>query len=182
MSLTTERVPSKTGTPRQLNLVRERGERPDWARCWCAAAPLPPNNFSTPSNGKRVDDCRSVGSSSRSTTSPTRRCAQALSVQLNVPFLDLDRLTVDPALGRIINRSYAKRHSLLPIARVSQSLTICMDDPTNHAAVEELRASTGRSITVVTATHDAIVRAFDACTRNARRRPGQAWTDSGERQ
>ncbi|MGH9143681.1 MAG: hypothetical protein ACRD2I_21300, partial [Vicinamibacterales bacterium] len=85
---------------------------------------------------------------------------QALSVQLNVPFLDLDRVTIDPALSRIINPSYARRHSLLPVAKVGQSLTICMDDPTNHSAIEELRGSTGRIVTVVTASHEAIERAF----------------------
>ncbi len=85
---------------------------------------------------------------------------QALSVQLNVPFLDLDRVTIDPALSRIINPSYARRHSLLPVAKVGQSLTICMDDPTNHSAIEELKGSTGRIVTVVTSSHEAIERAF----------------------
>jgi type II secretory ATPase GspE/PulE/Tfp pilus assembly ATPase PilB-like protein len=35
-----------------------------------------------------------------------------------------------------------------------------MDDPTNHAAIEELSGSTGRAVTVVTASHEAIERAF----------------------
>jgi type II secretory ATPase GspE/PulE/Tfp pilus assembly ATPase PilB-like protein len=86
---------------------------------------------------------------------------QALSVQLNVPYLDLDRLTIDPALSRIINRSYARRRSLVPVASIAQSLTVCMDDPTDHAATEELSRLTGCVVTVVTASHEAIGRAFE---------------------
>ncbi len=85
---------------------------------------------------------------------------QALSVQLNVPFLDLDRLTIDPALTRVINRSYARRRSLVPVARVAQTLTVCMDDPTDHSVVEELSRTSGCVVTVVTASHEAIERAF----------------------
>ena len=85
---------------------------------------------------------------------------QALSVQLNVPFVDLDRMTIDPALNRTINRSYARRRSLVPVAHVAQSLTVCMDDPTDHAAIEELNRTTGCVVTVVTASHEAIERAF----------------------
>ena len=63
-------------------------------------------------------------------------------------------------MNRVINRSYARRHSLLPVARVGQTLTVCMDDPTDHTATEELRGSTGCVVTVVTASHEAIERAF----------------------
>jgi type IV pilus assembly protein PilB len=85
---------------------------------------------------------------------------QALGAQLNVPFVDLDRTTIEPTLKRIINRSYARRGSLVPVASVGQSLTVCMDDPTNQAIIEELHRSTGYVVTVVTASHDAIERAF----------------------
>jgi len=35
---------------------------------------------------------------------------QALSKQLNVPFIDLDTVTIDRGLAHVINRSYARRH------------------------------------------------------------------------
>jgi len=85
---------------------------------------------------------------------------QALSTQLNVPFVDLERMRIDPVLARVINQAYARRHNLLPISAIGRSLTVCMDDPTDQAVVVELARLTGYSITVVTASHDAIKAGF----------------------
>ena len=85
---------------------------------------------------------------------------QALSTQLNVPFVDLERMRIDPALGRIINHAYARRYCLIPVSSIGQSLTVCMDDPTDQAVVAELKRTTGYSISVVTASHESIKAAF----------------------
>jgi type IV pilus assembly protein PilB len=85
---------------------------------------------------------------------------QALALQLNIPFVDLDQMNIDRALTRLINRNYARRHSLVPVACVGQTLTVCMDDPTDQQAVEELSRSTGLLVTVLTSSHDAITHAF----------------------
>jgi type IV pilus assembly protein PilB len=86
---------------------------------------------------------------------------QTLALQLNIPYLDLDRTNIDRGLSRIINRNYARRHSLVPIGLSDQILTIAMDDPTDFAVVEELNRSTGCIVTVVTTSHEAIERAFN---------------------
>jgi type IV pilus assembly protein PilB len=88
------------------------------------------------------------------------RIRQALSVQLDVPYVDLEKMRIDPALSRIISRSYARRHLLLPIARIGRTLTVAMDDPTATAVIEELSRLTGYAITRVTASSQAIQRAF----------------------
>jgi type II secretory ATPase GspE/PulE/Tfp pilus assembly ATPase PilB-like protein len=86
---------------------------------------------------------------------------QALSVQLNIPFLDLDRFAIDRDLAKIINASYARRHMLVPVSVAGQTLTVAMDDPTHHSVIEELSRSTGLIVTVVTASREAIQRAFN---------------------
>jgi type II secretory ATPase GspE/PulE/Tfp pilus assembly ATPase PilB-like protein len=85
---------------------------------------------------------------------------QALCLQLNIPYIDLDRIDADPSLARLINSNYARRQMLVPIARVGQMLTVCMDDPTNTVATDELAASTGHVVNVVTSAQGAIKRAF----------------------
>ena len=85
---------------------------------------------------------------------------QALSAQLNVPYIDLEKVTIDRRLARTINRSYARRHSVVPIAQVGRMLTIVMDDPTAEAVIDDLTRLTGFSITVVTSSGRAIQRAF----------------------
>ena len=90
---------------------------------------------------------------------------QALCLQVNVPYLDLDRMNIDPALARLVNRSYAMRHRLVPVARVAQTLTVAMDDPSDVECAEELGRSTGCSIQVVTSSlssiQEAIARVYD---------------------
>jgi type II secretory ATPase GspE/PulE/Tfp pilus assembly ATPase PilB-like protein len=85
---------------------------------------------------------------------------QALCLQLGVAYVDLDRMTVDRGLTRVINLNYARRHRLVPVARVGHVLTISMDDPTKSAVVEELSQMTGFVVSVVTSSQDAIKRAF----------------------
>lgn len=85
---------------------------------------------------------------------------QALALQLNVPYIDLERVAADPALARVINLSYARRHCLVPVARLGDTLTVCMDDPTDRATVEELTRTTRHSISVVTSSNRAITAAL----------------------
>jgi type II secretory ATPase GspE/PulE/Tfp pilus assembly ATPase PilB-like protein len=85
---------------------------------------------------------------------------QALCLQLDVPYVDLDRVSLDRGLTRTINRNYARRHWLVPIAQVGHVLTISMNDPTRTAVVEELSQLTGYVVSVVTSSQEAIKRAF----------------------
>ncbi len=85
---------------------------------------------------------------------------QALCLQLGVPYVDLDGMTLDKSLTRLINLNYARRHWLVPVALVGQALTVSMDDPTKTATVEELSQLTGYVVSVVTSSHAAIKRAF----------------------
>ena len=89
-----------------------------------------------------------------------QKMRQALARQLNVSYIDLDRVTIDKALTRIINSNYAKRHALVPVALVGDALTVCMDDPTNQPILEDLARLTGLVLTVVTTSRDALWRAF----------------------
>jgi type IV pilus assembly protein PilB len=90
---------------------------------------------------------------------------QALCLQLNIPYLELDRLNIDLELARLVNRNYAARHRLVPIARAGQTLTVAMDDPSDLETAEELGRSIGYVIRVVTSSsrsiHEAVARLYE---------------------
>ena len=92
---------------------------------------------------------------------------QALSAQLNVPYVDLDTVTIDRKLARVLNGSDARRHSLRPLAQVGRTRTVVMDDPTAGAVIDDLMRLTGFSITVVTSSSRSILRAFRRLYDNA---------------
>src|SRR6185436_14112434 len=85
---------------------------------------------------------------------------QALAIQLDIPYLDLDRMTVDRSLSKFVNSNYAQRHTVVPVAVAGQMLTVCMDDPTQRTVIEDLNRSTEKVVTVVTASHESIRRAL----------------------
>ena len=84
----------------------------------------------------------------------------ALSSQLGVPFIDLDKVIIDRSLARSVNRAFAHKHLLLPVAQAGRTLTIAMDDPTKANVVEDIARLTGQSIAVVTSSSRGIQRAL----------------------
>jgi type II secretory ATPase GspE/PulE/Tfp pilus assembly ATPase PilB-like protein len=85
---------------------------------------------------------------------------QALCKHLNIPFIDLDKFTIDPSLRKLINKSYAKNHRVIPIANIGNTITLIMEDPTNIEVVKELRSSTGLAINIATSTGSKVRHAF----------------------
>jgi uncharacterized OsmC-like protein len=85
---------------------------------------------------------------------------QALGAQLNVPYIDLDRVVLDRGLADLVDRDFAERHLLMPVARIGPTLTVAMDDPTAASVIEELARKTGLTINVVTSSALAIADAF----------------------
>jgi type IV pilus assembly protein PilB len=85
---------------------------------------------------------------------------QALCIQQNIPFINLDNITVDRSLVKIINKKYAQRYQIFPISKVGYTITVAMDDPTDTELVKELEAFSGHNIKVVTAKRSAIHNAF----------------------
>lgn len=84
---------------------------------------------------------------------------QALARQLHISFVDLDGMSLDKQLAKTINSAFARRHGLVPVARIAQTLTVCMSDPTQRAVIDDLKRVSGLAVTVVTASHEAIRRA-----------------------
>jgi len=91
-------------------------------------------------------------------TEPVMR--QALCTQLNIPFIDLDKFEVDRSLGKLLNRNYARKFSVLPIGKIGTTVTLAMDDPTDVRTVREIQGFSGFSINVVTSTRSAFWRAY----------------------
>jgi type IV pilus assembly protein PilB len=85
---------------------------------------------------------------------------QALCTQHNIPYINLGNVTIDRSLAKIINRKYAQKHQVVPIARIGDTITLAMDDPIDTEVVKELEAFSGHTINVVTANRTAILDAF----------------------
>jgi type IV pilus assembly protein PilB len=85
-----------------------------------------------------------------------------LSKQHGVPSIKLSELTeVDPAILQLIPREVAERNLAFPVSRAGQSLIVAMVDPSNLAAIDDLKFRTGYSIEVVVTSEQGLREAIE---------------------
>jgi type IV pilus assembly protein PilB len=84
-----------------------------------------------------------------------------LSTQYRVPSIDLTTVEIDPELGKLVPREVCERHTIIPVMRVSSSITVAMADPTNLNAIDDIKFLTGYNVDVVVASETAILEAIE---------------------
>jgi Type II secretion system (T2SS), protein E, N-terminal domain len=84
----------------------------------------------------------------------------ALCTQLDVAFVDLDRVFIDPAISSVIAKSFAQQYRVLPVAQVDGVLTVALADPTDGWVAENLETMTDCQVRLVMSTDTAFQRAF----------------------
>ena len=65
----------------------------------------------------------------------------------------------------LVPRELCDRHHVLPVSRAGSTQIVAMADPTDHAAIESVRAHTGMSVEPVIATEAAILDAIERYDR-----------------
>lgn len=74
--------------------------------------------------------------------------AAVFSVQLNVPLIDLKRHQVQPDALRLIPEDMARKHTLIPLDVVSDSLIVVMADPEDIRTIEDIKAQSRMRVEV----------------------------------
>ncbi len=86
--------------------------------------------------------------------------AKTLAYQLEVDYVDLNRINIPQELASTIMRNTARKNHLVPIQKQGDSLYIAMDDPLNYYAIDEVRKVTKLKIVPMIATETAVERAI----------------------
>ncbi len=76
---------------------------------------------------------------------------------LNVPPINLQRVTIPPEVGELIPRELANNHKFVPIARLEDKLFIAMADPLNVLAVDDVKRVTKLEVATMIASEKAIL-------------------------
>ena len=98
----------------------------------------------------------------------SKNLAMALSVQLNLPLIDLTRHSVQPEVLRHVPESLARKHHLIPLDVIDESLAVVMEDPTDITVIEEMTARSGMSILAMVGVRQDIDTAIDLNYRSGR--------------
>jgi type IV pilus assembly protein PilB len=84
-----------------------------------------------------------------------------LARQFGVPFVNLSDFNVAPEIARLISKSVARKHLLIPLNIAGPSLIVAMANPSDIAAIDDARMMTGYNIEPVVATKAAIEEAIE---------------------
>ena len=94
--------------------------------------------------------------------------AAMLSIQLNLPLIDLKRHMVQPNALRLIPEDIARKHTLIPLDVVGDSLVVVMADPEDIRTIEDIKAQSKMRVEVALGVPSDIERAIDLNYRSSR--------------
>lgn len=87
--------------------------------------------------------------------------AQALSIQLGIPMVDLQNTPIEPSATEIIGEKVARKHLIMPLQLIHKELHLAMADPLSFEALEDVRFASGFAIKAFIATRTDILWAID---------------------
>lgn len=85
---------------------------------------------------------------------------EVLEFQLGIPHVSLFRYPIDDSLTSLISKEFALRHVVIPIKKDGNTLTIAMNDPMDVYTIDDIRLTTGFSISPVIAKKDDIIQSI----------------------
>ena len=86
---------------------------------------------------------------------------QVLADYSDLPFVDLDTYLIDEKVVKMIPEEMAKRHTLIPIFKIGETLTVATTNPLNIHALDEVRNKVKTNVEIAISTEKKIKKAID---------------------
>ncbi len=87
--------------------------------------------------------------------------SRARAKRLGLPYEEVDPKTIPPEALRLLPEKTMRRFMAVPLRLDGEKLVVAMGDPSDIVAVEDLRMLSGRAVSPVVATTEAITTALD---------------------
>lgn len=84
-----------------------------------------------------------------------------LSDKTGIPYIDLTNYLIDPTVINLIPEELARKHSVIPLFRIKDTLTVGMINPQDVFALDEVRANTSLLIEPAIVTEKALKNSLD---------------------
>jgi MSHA biogenesis protein MshE len=88
-----------------------------------------------------------------------------LATYLNIPFVDLAHLTLEPKVVTKLPENHARRHRALVLKEDQRGYLVAMADPTDLHAYDELARLLGKSVRLALANEAALLKTIDLVYR-----------------
>ncbi len=86
---------------------------------------------------------------------------QVLADYFDLPFVDLDTYLIDEKVVRMIPEEMARRHTLIPIFKIGETLTVATANPLNIHALDDVRNKAKTDVEIAISTEKKIKKAID---------------------
>jgi MSHA biogenesis protein MshE len=88
-----------------------------------------------------------------------------LAAYLNIPFVDLAHMSLDPKIVSKLAETHARRHRALVLKEDQRGYLVCMADPTDLFAFDELSRLLGKPIRLALAKEASLLKTIDLIYR-----------------
>jgi len=92
---------------------------------------------------------------------PEELVLQHLADYFNLPYVNLDTYLIDEKIVKIIPEEIARRHTLIPLFKIGNTLTVALPNPLNLLALDEVRNRTKADVEIAISTERKIQKALD---------------------
>jgi len=82
--------------------------------------------------------------------------ARALSKQLGLPFVDLEKTSVPEDLMGLLSANFLLKHRVIPIRREGNIIKVAMANPLDHSTINDVEFITGGSVQPMVTTPSAV--------------------------
>ncbi|HLU62192.1 MAG TPA: type IV-A pilus assembly ATPase PilB [Gammaproteobacteria bacterium] len=87
--------------------------------------------------------------------------ANAASAEFGVPMLDLGAVEIDTDIVKLVDSKLVQKHHALPIFRRGKRLFVAISDPTNLAALDEIKFHTGMTVEPIVVEEDKLQKTIE---------------------
>jgi type IV pilus assembly protein PilB len=87
--------------------------------------------------------------------------AALIAAQSGLPSVDLENYLIKPEVVALVPEPLARKHTVIPVFKIGETLTVATSDPLNFFAIDELQLKTKCEIKVVVAGEGSIRQAID---------------------
>lgn len=110
--------------------------------------------------------------------------ARVLSKQLKIPYVDLDKIVIDPELAQTVPEIMARKNKVLVLGRRQGEILVVFADPLNIFAIDEVKRCLKEKLLICVAMESKLVGAIDKIYSkkiiSKQESPGSFGSDSGE--
>jgi type IV pilus assembly protein PilB len=100
-------------------------------------------------------------------TASARDIAVAAASEYGVPLLDLNALSVDLDIVKVVSDKLLAKHRVLPLFRRGKRLFVGVADPTNQHAIDEIKFQTSLAVEAIVVEDDKLQKLLDKAIEQA---------------